>query len=289
MVHQTVTQKKSVGSLYIVATPMGNRQDITLRAIEVLKTVDLIAAEDTRHSAPLLQFLGIRTPLFSLHEHNERELAEKLIARLLEGEAIALISDAGTPLISDPGYHLVCHAREKGVKVVPIPGACAAIAALCAAGLPTDRFVFEGFLPAKSQSRQQRLKELQYESRTLIFYESPHRIGDLLSDMEKVVGGKRWVVIARELTKLFETIHAGEIAEVIAWMEADANQRRGEFVVMLAGAEPMVESQEAMSIDATPGLLLDELPVKKAVEITAKLTGKRKNEIYQRALQLKNK
>lgn len=275
------------GILYIVATPLGNRQDITLRAIETLKTVDLIAAEDTRHSLVLLQHFNVSKPLFALHEHNEREQAEKLIQRLQQGESIALISDAGTPLISDPGYHLVQAVRDQNIRVVPIPGACAAIAALSVAGLPTDRFVFEGFLPAKSALRVQRLQVLQSETRTMVFYEAPHRICDLLDDLQKVFGGDRKMVIARELTKMFETIRSGSVSEIINWVAADANQQRGEMVVMVAGADKTIEQIETASVDEVLELLLSELTVKKAAELAAKLTGKRKNELYQRALELK--
>lgn len=275
------------GTLYIVATPLGNRQDITLRAIETLKTVDLIAAEDTRHSSPLLQHLGVNKPLMPLHDHNEREQAEKLIKRLEQGESIALISDAGTPLISDPGYFLVNAVREQGLRVVPIPGACAAIAALSVAGLPTDRFVFEGFLPAKSQLRIQRLNALLHESRTIILYEAPHRIRELLADMQKVFGDERRVVLARELTKVFETIHSALLGEMIEWVAADPNQQRGEMVVMIEGMQKSEEEIEAISSDKLLLLLLAELPLKKAAELAAAITGKRKNELYQRALELK--
>jgi 16S rRNA (cytidine1402-2'-O)-methyltransferase len=277
----------SFGTLYILATPLGNRQDITLRAIETLKTVDLIAAEDTRHSLPLLQHYGVNKPLLALHEHNENEQANKIIHRLQQGESVALISDAGTPLISDPGYHLVNQARAQQIRVVPIPGACAAIAGLSVSGLPTNRFVFEGFLPAKSQLRIQRLQLLLQETRTLIFYEAPHRIYDLLSDMQKVFGADRHIVVARELTKMFETIYSATINETLAWMDADANQQRGEFVVMVAGIEKSAEQTETVSVDLILKLLLPELPVKKAAEIAAKITGKRKNELYQYAVGMK--
>ncbi len=273
-------------TLYIVATPIGNRQDITLRAIEILKAVDLIAAEDTRHSAPLLQHLGINKPLLAFHDHNEKQAWDKVITKLKEGKSVALISDAGTPLISDPGYYLVHEAHQLGFKVEPIPGACAAIAALSASGLPTDRFVFEGFLPAKSQARQHKLSSFLNEVRTIVFYESPHRILDSISDMQIVFGSDRKLVIARELTKMFETIFSGTTAEVLAWMQADANQQRGEFVVMVGGVEKTDEQLEMSSADEMLKLLLAELPVKKAAEIAAKLTGKRKNALYQRALEL---
>ncbi len=276
------------GILYVVATPLGNRQDITLRAIETLKQVDCIVAEDTRHSLPLLQHFNISKPMLALHEHNEREQALKLVQRLLQGESMALISDAGTPLISDPGYYLVQAVREHGIRIVPIPGACAAIAALSVAGLPTDRFVFEGFLPAKSSSRIQRLQPLLHESRTMIFYEAPHRILELLRDLQKVFGQEREIVLARELTKVFETIRAGRLGDIITWVESDPNQQRGEMVVIVAGVEKTDEPDEAISLDAVLTLLLSELSVKKASELAAKMTGKRKNEVYQRALELKS-
>jgi 16S rRNA (cytidine1402-2'-O)-methyltransferase len=275
------------GTLYVVATPLGNRQDMTLRAIETLKQVDCIIAEDTRHSLPLLQHFGISKPMLALHEHNERDQALKLIQRLLQGESIALISDAGTLLISDPGYYLVQVAHEHDVRVVPVPGACAAIAALSVAGLPTDRFTFEGFLPAKSSARLQRLQFLLNESRTMIFYEAPHRILELLKDLQKTFGSDRNMVIARELTKMFETIRAGNIADIISWVESDANQQRGEIVVIVAGVEKTEETDNAVSVDKVLTLLLSELSVKKAAELAAKITGKRKNEVYQRALELK--
>lgn len=273
------------GTLYIVATPIGNIQDISLRAIETLKSVDCIAAEDTRHSLPLLQHYSISTPVFSLHEHNERERAQKLLERLQRGDSVALISDAGTPLISDPGFFLVREARALGIQIVPIPGACAAITALSVAGLPTDRFVFEGFLPVKTKGRVDRLKGLLQESRTMIFYEAPHRILDLLQDMKQVFGETRTVVIARELTKLFETIHSGTLSEILDWATNDANQQRGEFVVLVAGATEFVSNATTREVLT---LLLENLPLKQAVEVASKITGERKNELYELALQLKN-
>lgn len=278
--------RNSFGCLYIVATPIGNLQDISLRAIEVLKKVDWIAAEDTRHSLFLLQQYGIKTQLISLHEHNESERLQKLIQHLQNGESVALISDAGTPLISDPGFNLVREAKLLGITVIPIPGACAAIAALSASGLPTDRFVFEGFLPAKNTARINRLENLLHESRTLIFYEAPHRILDLLEAMQKVFGGKRKVVIARELTKMYETIFSADLDEVIAWMTKDKNQQRGEMVVLVEGATQSSElsnlpSQKILTI------LLEKLSVKDAAELAAKITGEKKNDLYQVALEIK--
>lgn len=277
----------NLSTLYIVATPIGNLQDITLRAIEVLKTVDCIAAEDTRHSLPLLRHFGISTPVLALHEHNERERAAQLLQRLQSGESIALISDAGTPLINDPGYFLVREARALGIRVVPIPGACAVIAALCASGLPTDRFTYEGFLPAKSKARLDKLKLLQAETRTMVFYESPHRILELLQAMLEVFGAARQVVIARELTKTFETIRLGPLAELCEWVESDANQQRGEIVVLVAGAPESVQS-ESFSAQHVLSVLLEDLPTKQAVDLAVKITGEKKNALYELALQLKN-
>jgi 16S rRNA (cytidine1402-2'-O)-methyltransferase len=277
------------GTLYIVATPIGNSQDITLRAIEILKTVDCIAAEDTRYSVQLLHKFAINTPLLALHQHNEKLATEPLLARLQQGDSIALISDAGTPLISDPGYVLVHEARNCGISVVPIPGACAAIAALSVSGMSAHKFAFEGFLPAKSAARQQALIKLQQEFRTMIFYEAPHRVLACLQDMQIVFGPDRQVVLARELTKMFETVHAATLAELIAWVEKDANQERGEIVLLLAGCEPELSLGDDLLIDKTLQLLLDELPLKKAVMLATKLLGKRKNELYQRALDLSAK
>lgn len=276
----------NINSLYIVATPIGNLQDMSLRAIEILKTVNLIAVEDTRHSAPLLQHFSIQTPMLALHEHNERERVRLLLERLQQGESIALISDAGTPLISDPGYHLVREAREKGIRVIPIPGPCAAIVALSAAGLPTDSFVFEGFLPVKATARTVSLEQLRNESRTLIFYEAPHRILETLEAMQTVFGDERRVVIARELTKKFETIQSGTLAEIVAWVKNDSNQQRGEIVLLVEGAEESSKINE-QDTERTLHILLDALPLKQAVDLAVKITGQRKNELYQRALKYK--
>lgn len=271
------------GLLYLIATPIGNMRDLSFRAIEVMKQVDVVAAEDTRHSRQLLQHYQIATPMISMHAHNEVERVAQLVAKLLEGQSVAVISDAGTPLISDPGFPLVRAAREAGVQVVPIPGACAAIAALCASGLPADKFVFEGFLPAKSAQRQKRLNELLDETRTLVFYESPHRIVAMLTDAMNVMGADRRVVIARELTKQFETIHEDSLKGMLEWMAADPNQQRGEFVVILAGA---VVDEDAMQQETLRmlKLLLAELPLKQAVRLCAELTGAKKNALYEIAL-----
>lgn len=225
----------AAGSLYVVATPIGNLDDISARALKILREVALIAAEDTRHSQRLMQHFGIPTPLAACHEHNERDEGSRFITRLLAGDNVALISDAGTPLISDPGYHLVRQARAAGIKVVPVPGACALIAALSAAGLPSDRFIFEGFLPAKAVGRRARLEQVKEEPRTLIFYEAPHRILECLQDMELVFGPERPALLARELTKTFETLKGLPLGELREFVESDSNQQRGECVVLVAG------------------------------------------------------
>lgn len=274
-----------VGTLYVVATPIGNLQDLTPRALEILRSVSLIAAEDTRHSARLLQHFGINTPTTACHDHNERDKSVRLVERLLAGDDLALISDAGTPLISDPGFHLVRQAREAGVRVCPVPGACALIAALSAAGLPSDRFAFEGFLPAKTQGRRQRLQALAGESRTWMVYEAPHRLLECLQDMLEVLGGERQVVLARELTKTFETIKGAPLAELVDWVAGDSDQQRGECVLVVEGA-PARDDAEALdpAVERTLEVLLEELPVKQAAALAAKLTGVKKNRLYQLAL-----
>lgn len=274
------------GTLYVVATPIGNLDDMTPRALNVLKDVALIAAEDTRHSLRLLQHFGIQTPLAACHEHNEREDGGRFLGKLQAGESVALISDAGTPLISDPGYHLVRQARAAGVKVVPVPGACAVIAALSAAGLPSDRFIFEGFLPAKAAARASRLEALREEPRTLIFYEAPHRILESVQAMEAAFGGDRPAVLARELTKTFETLKGLPLAELRAFIESDSNQQRGECVVLVGGWIAPV-GEDAISAEALRvlDLLLAEMPLKKAAALAAQITGVRKNLLYQVALE----
>lgn len=275
----------AAGSLYVVATPIGNLDDMSVRALKVLRDVALIAAEDTRHSLRLMQHFGIATPLAACHEHNERDEGNRFIERLLAGDDVALISDAGTPLISDPGYHLVRQARAAGVRVVPVPGACALIAALSAAGLPSDRFIFEGFLPAKAVGRKSRLEHLREEPRTLIFYEAPHRILECLQDMEAVFGGERPAVLARELTKTFETLKGLPLAQLREFVEADSNQQRGECVVLVAGWSAP-EGDDAVGAEARRvlDLLLQDLPVKRAAALAAEITGVRKNLLYQVAL-----
>ncbi|MET1079161.1 MAG: 16S rRNA (cytidine(1402)-2'-O)-methyltransferase [Pseudomonas sp.] len=273
------------GTLFVVATPIGNLDDISARALSVLREVALIAAEDTRHSARLMQHFGIGTPLVACHEHNERDQGSRFLARLLAGDDVALISDAGTPLISDPGYHLVRQARAAGIAVVPVPGACALIAALSAAGLPSDRFVFEGFLPAKAAGRRARLELVKEEPRTLIFYEAPHRILECLQDLELVFGGERPALLARELTKTFETLKGLPLAELRAFVEGDSNQQRGECVVLVSGWQAP-EGEDAVSAEALRvlDLLLQEMPLKRAAALAAEITGVRKNLLYQAAL-----
>ncbi|MGY2180057.1 16S rRNA (cytidine(1402)-2'-O)-methyltransferase [Pseudomonas agarici] len=275
-----------MGSLYVVATPIGNLDDISARAMKVLRDVSLIAAEDTRHSLRLLQHFGISTPLAACHEHNERDEGSRFIAKLLAGEDVALISDAGTPLISDPGYHLVRQARAAGIKVVPVPGACALITALSAAGLPSDRFIFEGFLPAKAIGRRSRLELLKEEPRTLIFYEAPHRILECLADMELVFGSERPALLGRELTKTFETLKGLPLGELHRFVEADSNQQRGECVVLVAGWSAP-DSDDAVGVEAMRilDLLLKEMPLKRAAALAAQITGVRKNVLYQVALE----
>ena len=273
------------GVLYIVATPLGNLGDMSPRAVEVLSGVTLIAAEDTRHSAPLLRHFGVRTPCIALHEHNEREISPAIVERLAKGDSVALISDAGTPLVSDPGYPLVQAARAKGIQVSPVPGPSALIAALSASGLPSDRFVFEGFLPARSGARRTRLAELCDESRTLIFYESPHRIIDCLDDMATVLGTDRPAVIARELTKLFETIHNDSLAGLCTWLRADKNQQKGEFVILVHGST--LEAGSEVEAQRVVQILMTELPVKQAAALAAQITGLKKNALYDYALRLK--
>lgn len=272
-------------TLYIVATPIGNLDDITLRAIDTLKRVDLIAAEDTRHSGLLLQHLGIKAKLFSLHDHNEQEKAHVLIEKLQSGLSIALVSDAGTPLINDPGYHLVKACRENDIKVVPIPGACAAIAALSVAGLPSDKFIYEGFLPAKSKARQDSLASLITEPRTMIFYESTHRILETLKDMQTIFGADKQIVLAKELTKTWETIVSFPVNELIDWLNQDASRQKGEFVLIVAGYTESNKDIDPKAIN-TLKLLQKELPLKKAAAITAEIYGLKKNQLYQIGLNL---
>lgn len=273
--------------LYIVSTPMGNLGDMTPRAIEVLRQVDVIAAEDTRHSKRLMNHFGIDTPLIPCHDHNERHQAGMIVRRMQAGETIALISDAGTPLISDPGFHLVRSVREAGFRVVPIPGACAFIAALSVSGLPTDRFYFEGFLPAKGAGRRKRIESLAAFSSTWGVYESPHRIMELLEDLEMVLGGDRYIALAREITKTFETVLTGTVSEIQAVLQSDANQQRGEFVVLIEGYKEEEDSEISPDIAKMLQRLLLDLPIKKAAAVVADLTGLRKKDLYELGLDMK--
>lgn len=272
------------GTLYVVATPIGNLADMVPRATETLQQVDLIAAEDTRHSKRLLEHFHISTPMVAYHDHNEAQSLPALLQRLAKGQSIALISDAGTPLISDPGYRLVRAAREAGFSVSPIPGPSALIAALSVAGLPSDRFRFEGFLPAKTGPRRNVLDGLAKEEATLIFYEAPHRIAASLADVVHCFGEEREVVVARELTKTFETILAGPAAEVLSLVEGDSNQQRGEIVLLIhgaPGAKDLGLDAEAMRIMT---LLTKELPLKQAAALAADISGVKKNALYQWAV-----
>ena len=273
------------GALYVVATPIGNLEDLSARAIRVLQEVDCIAAEDTRHTAQLLRHCGIQTPLLSLHEHNERARLGQIVERLRQGQALALVSDAGTPLISDPGFVLVREVRREGLKVIPIPGPSSLLAALSVAGLPTDRFGFEGFLPAKSAARRERLQALAGEERTLIFLEASHRVAETLADLAAVFGGDRPAVIARELTKRFEEIHSAPLTDLAAWLAAEPLRSKGEFVLLTQGAEPAGEA-DTPELRRLLTVLLAELPTSRAVAVAAKYSGLRKKPLYELALTL---
>ena len=272
----------STATLYVIATPIGNLADISARALQTLREVAAVCAEDTRHTRPLLAHYGIDKPLTALHDHNEEAIADKVVARLLAGESLALVSDAGTPLVSDPGFKLVRAARAAGVKVSPIPGACAAIAALSVAGLPSDRFAFEGFLPAKASARRERLSRLASATATLVFYESSHRIEESLADMLAIFGGDRPAVLARELTKLFETVLDGDLASLLAQVQADPNQRRGEFVVMVQGAgdDEAAQIAEGRRLYAR---LNEHLPPSTAAKLAAELSGAPRKALYGQA------
>lgn len=274
----------TTGILYIVATPIGNRDDITIRALNTLQIVDTILAEDTRHSMQLLTLLGIKKPLMSLHAHNEADKSEEIITALLQGKSFALISDAGTPLINDPGFPLVKLAQANGINVVPIPGACAVIAALSAAGVPCDTFSFFGFLPAKQTARCRKLETLKTIEHTLVFYESTHRILDCIEDIASVFGDQCQLVLAKELTKTFERFIAGNCAEINAWLLADRGHCKGEFVLII----PPREKLQDMHAN-TKGLLtilLAELPLKQAVKIASQITQENKNDVYKIALEM---
>ncbi|HSH49145.1 MAG TPA: 16S rRNA (cytidine(1402)-2'-O)-methyltransferase [Halomonas sp.] len=277
------------GTLYVVATPIGNLEDLSPRAARLLGEVALVAAEDTRHSAGLLRHLGISRPMLSLHEHNEAERVDRLDARLVAGEDIALVSDAGTPLISDPGFVLVRELRRRGRRIAPVPGPCALVAALSAAGLPTDRFLFSGFLPAKSGARRLRLGELAERQETLVFYESPHRIQATLADLAATLSERR-VVLARELTKRFETFLDGTPSQLIERLSEDPDQARGEFVVMVAGSDKRDDAEQVqLSAEALLRALLDEgAGVKQAASVAARVLGGARKQWYRRAQALRD-
>lgn len=274
--------------LFVVATPIGHLDDISYRAINVLKSVSLIAAEDTRTSAQLLKHFSISTPLTACHDHNESGKIAQLIQRLENGESMALISDAGTPLISDPGFKFVRAAQAHGIQVIPVPGACAAIAALSSVGLPSDRFSFEGFLPSKQSHRIGTLEKLKDETQTLIFYEAPHRILESVKDMANVFGADRSVGFAREITKTFETIKKMTLGELVTFVESDNNQQKGEIVVVIGGATQEKDMAQE-KLDELLKRLLQDLSVKAASQLAADLTGIKKKVAYQRALELSDK
>ncbi len=278
----------SSGILYVVATPIGNLQDISLRALDILKNVDAIAAEDTRHTSGLLNHFGISKKLIAVHEHNEHQSAEKLLVQLHAGENIALVTDAGTPGISDPGAVVVDLVRDAGVKVVPVPGASAVIAALSASGITQNGFLFHGFLPASGAARRKQLEALKAQTVTLVFYEAPHRILECVADMTQVLGADRRITFARELTKTFETFHRCRLGDALAWLQADANQQRGEFVLLVEAPAP--KEADAIPEEAVRvlKLLLAELPLKQAVKLATDITQLKKNDLYEFALQLKN-
>jgi 16S rRNA (cytidine1402-2'-O)-methyltransferase len=288
---KTVSDEFAVlpGRLYVVATPIGNLADLTSRAQKVLASVNVIAAEDTRHTSQLLQAAGIRTPLVSMHEHNEARRSAELIERLLAGESIAIVSDAGTPLISDPGFDVVAAARNCSIEVIAIPGACAAIAALSIAGLPSDRFSFEGFLPAKNSARASALQALAQESRTMIFYEAPHRLVETLSEMYRQCGGERLATVARELTKRHESSYFGTLLELSTRAANDPNMSRGEIVVIVAGYAGTAQESSMMNADQVLRALLEDLPPSQAAKIAARLTNAKRSELYERAMEIAGK
>ncbi len=277
-----------LGTLYVVATPIGNLGDITLRALETLKSVDAIAAEDTRHSSGLLNHFGISKKLIAVHEHNEQQSAEKLLAQLKNGENIALVTDAGTPGISDPGAIVVNLVRKAGVKVVPIPGVSAVVAALSASGITQNGFYFHGFLPASGAARRKILEQLKLQTVTLVLYEAPHRIVECVEDLAKILGGERQITFCRELTKTFETIYTCPASLASTWLQADANQQRGEFVLLIEAAL-VVEMQEiSEETQRVLKCLLADLPLKQAVTLATEITQLKKNDLYEFALKLKD-
>jgi 16S rRNA (cytidine1402-2'-O)-methyltransferase len=285
-VHSTSGTVVSKGVLYVVATPIGNIEDISLRALEILKRVDFIAAEDTRHTRPLLKHYGISTPLRSFHQHNEHARLEQLLQSLDDGQSIALVSDAGTPLISDPGYPLVKALISRGGRVVPVPGPSALICALSASGLPTDRFLFLGFPPRQTGPRRSWLRGLADQAPTLVFYESSHRVVDSLGAMCEIFGSDREGVVARELTKLHETLLRGTLASILEQLQEDGDQRKGEFVILVRGNAGESGERIEIGVEQILATLLAELPLKQAVSLTSKLSGMKKNILYKQALKI---
>ncbi|MYN05953.1 16S rRNA (cytidine(1402)-2'-O)-methyltransferase [Pseudoduganella aquatica] len=283
---ETANQTYPIATLYVVATPIGNVTDISLRALHVLSLVDAVACEDTRNTAQLMTRFGLHKPLIAAHQHNEREAAETLIARLQAGERIALVSDAGTPAVSDPGARIVDAVRAAGLRVVPLPGASAAVAAISASGLLNDQFHFIGFLPSKAKQRDTMLQQLRNVTATMVFYEAPHRIVECAAALAAAFEPTRQVVFARELTKLFEEIHRCPLSEAVAWLNADAHREKGEYVVLVEGVAEAEDAQDAEA-ERILALLVAELPLKQAAALTAQITGRKKNALYERALLMK--
>ncbi|KQW89915.1 16S rRNA methyltransferase [Massilia sp. Root418] len=284
---ETANQTYPIATLYVVATPIGNVTDISLRALHVLSLVDAVACEDTRNTAQLMTRFGLHKPLIAAHQHNEREAAEALVARLQAGERIALVSDAGTPAVSDPGARIVDAVRAAGLRVVPLPGASAAVAAISASGLLNDQFHFIGFLPSKAKQRDTMLQQLRNVTATMVFYEAPHRIVECAAALAAAFEPTRQVVFARELTKLFEEIHRCPLSDAVAWLGADAHREKGEYVVLVEGVAEAEDAQDAEA-ERILALLVAELPVKQAAALTAQITGRKKNALYERALQMKS-
>jgi len=285
---EAAQQSYPASALYVLATPIGNVCDISLRALHVLTIADAVACEDTRNTSHLLSRYGISQHLIAAHEHNEHEAAEKIIVRLQQGERIALVSDAGTPAVSDPGARIVAAVRAAGLRVVPLPGASAAVTALSASGLLNDRFHFIGFLPNKGKQRELALHKLTHDSATMVFYEAPHRIVETVDALLLAFGPERQIVLARELTKLFETVHHCPLAEAPTWLAADANRQRGEFVILVAGAQTTADAETDAETERVLQILLAELPVKQAAALAAQITGQKKNALYERALQIRD-
>jgi len=283
---EAAQQSYPTATLYVVATPIGNVTDITLRALHLLALADVVACEDTRKTGALLQRFGLSQPTIAAHQHNEREVADKIVERLRAGQRVALVSDAGTPGVSDPGARIVDAVRNAGLNVVPLPGPSAAIAALSASGLVNDRFHFVGFLPAKAKGREAALAPLARETSTLVFYEAPHRINDCVEALAAAFEPTRQVVFARELSKMFEEVHRCELKDAKAWVTADQHRERGEFVVLVAGAVEATDAEDAEA-ERVLQILLSECSVKQAANLAAQITGRKKNALYERALQIK--